>query len=144
MSNSNEPPLPEEGQNESPETTRQYTRLPEPPRLQRSTVHKVTSSGGRSPKHVKETKIGYHLRQRGVTVDRTLPKKHLGKIQTQLLSGQSTRRTNPHSPRAVVDSLVLIHLSSRIDHKLCMVINRLNHRITYSNTHHSELALTTK
>ena len=30
-------------------------------------------------------------------------------------------------PMVVVDSLVLIHLSPRIDHKICMVINRLNH-----------------
>jgi len=31
-------------------------------------------------------------------------------------------------PMVVVDSLVLIHLSPRIDHKICMVINRLNHQ----------------
>jgi hypothetical protein len=46
-------------------------RLPESPYVQRSTSHKETSSGGRSSKHLKETKIGCHLRQRGVTTDRT-------------------------------------------------------------------------
>jgi hypothetical protein len=32
------------------------------------------------------------------------------------------------APRVGADSLVRIHLSSRIDHKFCMVINRLNYR----------------
>ena len=34
-------------------------------------------------------------------------------------------------PMVVVDSLVLIHLSPRIDHKICMVINRLNHHLNF-------------
>ena len=90
MANNNRPSLPEEDKDRSPEAAKQHitnARFPQPPRIQRSTSHKETPSGGRSPKHLKETKISYHPRQREVTIDMNVPKKHLDRSKIQRLSG---------------------------------------------------------